>query len=243
MHRFYSGSENVSQDTIIISDSQQLHHLKDVLRLEAGDEAAVFDDKGNVYKVQVESLSYRNVVLKILDIRKSDKSNDVAITIGCAIPKKSKMDDIIDKLTQLGVDRIIPLMTQRVIVKFDKDKKSGRQKRWQKIALNASKQSQRNTVPVVEAITDFDEVIRRAQDFDLKLIPNLTGKRHTLKEILEQKKPGSVLALIGPEGDFSPEEISMAIKAGFRPITFGDYVFRVETAAVYVAGILNYEFS
>ncbi len=241
MHRFYSGSENVSQDRIIISDRQQLHHLKDVLRLEAGDGAAVFDDKGNVYKVRVESLSSRNVVLKIKDIRKSDKSNEVSITIGCAIPKKSKMDDIIDKLTQLGVDRIIPLITQRVIVKFDKDKKSGRQKRWQKIALNASKQSQRNTVPVVDAVVDFEEIIRDAQDFDLKLIPNLMGERRTLKEALAGKKPKNVLVLIGPEGDFSPEEISMAMKAGFMPVTFGDFVFRVETAAVYAAGVLRYE--
>jgi len=241
MHRFYSGSENVSQDRIIISDRQQLHHLKDVLRLEAGDEAAVFDDKGNVYQVEVESLSYRNVVLKIKDIRKSDKSKRILIAIGCAIPKKSKMDDIIDKLTQLGVDKIIPLITERVIVKLDKDKKSQRQKRWQKIALSASKQSQRNTVPVVEVVMDFEEIIKRAQDFDLKLIPNLRGERRTLKEALIGKKPKSVLVLIGPEGDFSPEEISMAIKAGFIPVTFGDFVFRVETACLYIASVLNYE--
>ena len=241
MHRFYSGSENVSQDRIIISDRQQLHHLKDVLRLEAGDEAEVFDDKGNVYQVEVESLSYRNVVLKIKDIRKSDKSKRILIAIGCAIPKKSKMDDIIDKLTQLGVDKIIPLITERVIVKLDKDKKSQRQKRWQKIALSASKQSQRNTVPVVEVVMDFEEIIKRAQDFDLKLIPNLRGERRTLKEALIGKKPKSVLVLIGPEGDFSPEEISMAIKAGFIPVTFGDFVFRVETACLYIASVLNYE--
>ena len=232
MHRFYCSSENVSQGRIIILDREQVHHLKDVLRLESGDEVVVFDDKGKVYQAQIEELSAQNVVLKIRDVRRTDKSKEILITIGCAIPKKSRMDDIIDKLTQLGVDRIIPLITERVIIKLGKDKKLQRQKRWQKIALSASKQSQRNTVPLVEVVTDFEEIINRAQDFDLKLIPNLMEERQTLKEALVGKKPKNVLVLIGPEGDFTEDELNLAKSKGCVPVSLGNLVLRVETAAV-----------
>lgn len=241
MNRFFCSSEVISKDKIIIHDKGQIHHARNVLRLKTNDRLAVFDEKGNEYITEIEEISVKNMTLKIREKHQSGSKDEFSITIGCAIPKKSKMDDIIDKLTQLGVDKIIPLITERVIVKLDKDKKSQRQKRWQKIALSASKQSQRNTIPLVEAVVDFQEIIRSAQDFDLKLIPNLTGERRTLKEALAGKKPKSALVLIGPEGDFSPEEISMAMKAGFIPVTFGDFVFRVETACLYIASVLNYE--
>ncbi len=133
------------------------------------------------------------------------------------------------------------MVSQRVIVRIDQTKGVQRQKRWEKIALSASKQSQRNTVPVIDPITDFSELIGKAQEFDLKLIPNLLGERKTLKEVLSGINPRSVLVLIGPEGDFTPGEIKSAIKSGFIPVTFGDSVLRVETACLYIAAVLNYE--
>ncbi len=242
MNRFYCANSNVQQDKIIISDFDQVHHLKDVLRFKLGESAVIFDDKGNVYSVKLERISEKQAEFRVQE-KKSGVNNlrQIRITIACAIPKKSKIDDIIDRATQLGVDRIIPLMSQRVIVRLEPAKGAQRQKRWEKIALSASKQSQRNTVPDVDPVTDFSVLIGKSQEFDLKLIPNLMGERKTLKEVLTGINPQSVLVLIGPEGDFTPGEIKSAIKAGFIPVTFGDSVLRVETACLYIAAVLNYE--
>ncbi len=242
MNRFYCAFPDVQEGRIIISDFDQLHHLKDVLRFKPGESAVIFDNKGNVYSVKLECISDKQAEFRVQEKKSGiDNSRQIQIAVACAIPKKSKIDDIIDRVTQLGVDRIIPLVSQRVIVRIDQAKGVQRQKRWEKIALSASKQSQRNTVPVVDPVTDFAELIGKAQEFDLKLIPNLLGERKILKEVLIGINPRSVLVLIGPEGDFTPEEIKLAIKAGFIPVTFGDTVLRVETACLYIAAVLNYE--
>jgi 16S rRNA (uracil1498-N3)-methyltransferase len=149
------------------------------------------------------------------------------------------MDDIIDKLTQLGVDRIIPLETERVIVKWDKNQRVRHLERFQKIALNASQQSQRKALPVIEPIKDIKEVISTAAGYDLKLIPHLMGERKTLKEIFIKNRPKNILVLIGPEGDFSSAEVALAKRAGFIPVSLGDLVLRVETAAVAIASFIR----
>ncbi|MFH0828442.1 MAG: RsmE family RNA methyltransferase [Candidatus Omnitrophota bacterium] len=241
MNRFYCSISDVRGEKIIICDPGQVHHIKDVLRFEAGEKAMIFDNLGNVYAARLVNISEKQAEFRVVEKKLKADFKKVMIAVACAIPKKDKIDDIIDKLTQLGVDRIIPLISERVIVKMDKAKQAQRWKRWEKIALSASKQSQRNSVPIVEPVTDFAELIGRVGEFDLKLIPNLLGERKTLKGCLSGKKPESVLVLIGPEGDFTSEEINFAVKAGFIPVTFGDFVFRVETAAVYIASILQYE--
>jgi 16S rRNA (uracil1498-N3)-methyltransferase len=245
MNRFYCSSSDVSADSITIRDKDQVHHIKNVIRLKEGERAVVFDDRANEFDCVIGKITLTEVVfaVKHKEAAANALKSKPLVTIACAIPKHSKIDDIIDKLTQLGVDRIIPLMTERVIVRLDREKKSNRRERWQKIALAASKQSQRNKVPVVDEVTDVKDLIAAAQEFDLKLIPTLPGERESLKEVCADKNPKRIIVLIGPEGDFTPKEINLALKAGFIPVTFGDQVFRVETAALFIASILNYEYS
>lgn len=238
MHRFYCPYQNITRDKIIISDKEQAHHLKDVLRLKVNDEVAVFDERSNEYTCLIKELLKDEVILDIKARRIVPENQKVRITIACAIPKKSKMDNIIDKLTQLGADRIIPMLTGHTIVKLDKHKRIFRLKRWQKIAQSASQQSQRNTLPIIEPITDIEEVLSMAGDYDLKLIPTLIGERKLLKDIFTNKSK-NILVLIGPEGDFTADEISVAEEKGFIPISLGDLVLRVETAAVVVASFIR----
>jgi 16S rRNA (uracil1498-N3)-methyltransferase len=242
MNRFYCSSADVSADTITLKDKDQVHHLKDVIRLAEGERVFVFDDKANEFDCVIRRITLTQVVFAIHKKSGGHVSSRPLITVACAIPKHSKIDDTIDKLTQLGVDRIVPLMTDRVIVRLDSEKKSSRRDRWQKIALAGAKQSQRNTVPVVDGVTEVRDLIAKAQEYDLKLIPTLPGARASLKSILAGSKPKNILVLIGPEGDFTPEEVALARDAGFIAVSFGDFVFRVETACLYVASILNYEF-
>jgi len=240
MPRLYASFQNISGNKITIVDKEQLHHLRDVLRLKVKEEVIVFDDQGHEYIAELENLSSQRMILKIKEKKKNLMRAKPKITIACAIPKKSKLDDIIDKLTQLGVERIIPLETERVIVNLDERKKGLKLTRWRKIAQSSSLQSQRNNLPVIDPVRGFKDVISGAQAFDLKLIPTLLGERNTLKEILQKSQYKNILILIGPEGDFTPKEVTLARQAGFTPVSLGDLVLRVETAAIAVASFIRF---
>jgi 16S rRNA (uracil1498-N3)-methyltransferase len=237
MHRFYV--DRIDGETASISDAGQLHHLKDVLRLKTGAAVVVCDSQGNEYTGTVAGIERKQAVIKVTASIPA-RRNKMKLTIACAIPKGDRMDDIIDQLTQLGVARIIPMDTERVVVKLDEAKKEARLKRWRKIAPNAARQSQRNRIPLIEPVTNITDVIARSQDFDLKLIPHLEGERKLIKDVLVAARPKNVIVLIGPEGDFTPAEVGLALKAGFIPVSLGDTVLRVATAAVAVASYFKF---
>ena len=236
MNRFYV-NEAVSGGSIVISDPEQLHHLRDVLRLKPGDEVAVFDPAGEEFLAEVSGLERKKAVLAVKSRRPAPPER-LKITIACAVPKKSRMDDIVDKLTQLGVDAIIPLETERTIVKLE-ERQSDRLERWQKIARNAAEQSRRNRLPRIYPVMGLEDVLGTAPEFDLKLIPTLAGDSRPLREALTGIRPASVLVLIGPEGDFTPGEVRRAFEAGFLPVSLGRTVLRVETAAIAAAAFLR----
>jgi len=233
MHRIYCPCLNIFRHKIIIDNKEQVHHGRDVLRLKINEEVIIFDGKGNEYRSILEKLLPKGMIFQVKEKEKFIlKPSKINIAVACAMPKASHMDEIINKLTQLGADRIIPLETERVVVKLDKHKKILRQERWKKIAQNASQQSQRNTLPILEPIKNIKELLLTAGNFDLKLIPALIGERKPLKEVLSEHKPKNILVIIGPEGDFTPAELDSAKRAGCIPVSLGDLVLRVETAAV-----------
>jgi 16S rRNA (uracil1498-N3)-methyltransferase len=236
MHRFYL-EDPISGEQVVIKDADQLHHLRDVLRLKTGDQIAVFDSAGREYLCLIASITRQKTLLNVLE-SKTIRSARFKLAVACALPKKSGFDDIVDKLTQIGVDTIIPLLTERVVVKTE-EARGSRLERWRKIARGAAEQSQRNTLPSIPGILFLKDLLSDSTGYDLKLIPTLDGERLSLHQILAEKMPTSVLVLIGPEGDFTPEEVKGAISAGFQPVTLGDNVLRVETAAVAVAAYLK----
>jgi len=239
MQRLFCVSRDIIGDKIFISNARQIHHLKDVLRSKAGDCLVVCDEKGNEYDAAIEKITFKNVELKIREMKSPDALRKTKVTVACAIPKKSKFDDIVDRLTQLGVERIIPLRTERVIIKLDSHKESLRLARWEKLVLSAAEQSQRKSLPVIDPVTQLEEVLLEAENYDLKLVPALIGERQALVQVLSKKEFQNILVLIGPEGDFSPRELKLAESAGFIPITLGEFVLRVETAAVTVASFIR----
>jgi 16S rRNA (uracil1498-N3)-methyltransferase len=238
MNRFYI-DRKIEGDTLSLTDPDQLHHLRDVLRLRTGERIVVFDNQRNEYAAAITGIERLEVRLQVLSVR-SAPDRGFRLTIGCAIPKKASMDDIIDHLTQMDVDRIIPLETERVIVKLDQEKKAQRLARWKTIALNAAQQSQRSSLPRIDPVTPFDELVKNSGNFRLKLIPNLEGRRQSIREVLQERKPNDVLAVIGPEGDFSPAEVKAAVSAGFIPVSLGSSVLRVDTAALAVASFIKF---
>jgi len=240
MNRFIVDKVEAKDKVIILNDPAQLHHLRDVLRIKPLEKVGIFDNSGNEYICVLLEAGAGAARLEIKE-RKAASDPGVSLTIACAIPKKVKMGDIVDKLTQLGVECIIPLETERVIVRLDKQKKIERLQRWEKIALSAAKQSQRSRLAQIKPISVLKDVLSSGDEFDLKLIPTLEGRRKTLKEVFSQecKKIRKVIVLIGPEGDFSRAEVALAKKSGFLPVSLGRQVLRVDTAAIAAASFIK----
>jgi 16S rRNA (uracil1498-N3)-methyltransferase len=237
MHRFLV--DRIQGDNATLTDAGQLHHIRDVLRLKADDVVIVSDGAGNDFTGVITTIDKKQVVFKLTPLKKQ-RSRSVALTIACAIPKGSRMDDVIDFLTQLGVACIIPMRTERVVVKLDEAKMTARLQRWQKIAQNAARQCQRSSIPTMAPVTDIEKVIAESQGFDLKLIPHLSGERKLIRDIIAKSRPKNIIVLIGPEGDFTPAEVELALHNGFNPVSLGGTVLRVATAAVAVAAYIRF---
>jgi len=236
MHRFFV--DRIKGDKAILLDPAQLHHIRDVLRLKDNDAVIIFDGAGHEYNGVITSMSKTQAEFRLAPMQKHQRNN-IVLTIACAIPKGGHMDEIVDGLTQLGVIRIIPMRTDRVVVKLDEAKSESRLKRWRKIAQSAARQCQRSDIPVITPVTDIKKVIADSQIYDLKLIPYLSGERRLLKDVLSKKNYKNILVLIGPEGDFTPSEVDLALHNDFIPVSLGDTVLRVATAAITVTAYIK----
>jgi len=238
-HRIFYPVPRKLTESVAITDQGIIHYIKDVLRLKPEDILALFDGGGREYLCRIEKIEKRCVDVRILEKKTAPVSSRPFVAVACAIPKNTKIEDIIDKLTQLGVDRIIPMLTDRVIVRFNEQKKAHKFERWQKIAVAASRQSGRMVLPIIDPIRTFDEVIAESSGFLQRFIPTLEGDRKNISEIKAHSSE-SILFLIGPEGDFSSAEIILARKQGFIPVSLGELVLRVDTAAIAVAGFIRF---
>jgi 16S rRNA (uracil1498-N3)-methyltransferase len=171
------------------------------------------------------------------------------IVLGQAIPKGKNMELIVQKAVEIGAAEIAPIISDRTIVQVDSESATQKQSKWRQIAIEAAKQSGQNWLPHVHTPRKLAELFSMApeESFDLRLIGSLQPDARHLKKILadysreHELRPRSVLMLIGPEGDFTPAELSLARRQGCQPITLGPIILRVETAAIYCLSILSYE--
>jgi len=240
MTRLYCPKEVVSGSEILINDRKQVHYLCNVLRLKLNDDVFAFDGQGNEYRCKVQELSKKIVRLLIKEELKIKPQSKSYLAVACSLPKqKSTFDDLVDKLSQLGVDKIIPMITERVIVRWNSDQKQRHHQRWYKIAKQACAQSGRNTLPIIEPIKEIGQILAYGKSFDLKLIPTLIQRKQNLGDIISDSLPKSILVLIGPEGDFTDQELTQAREAGFTSVFLGDLVLRVDTAAIAVAAFFK----
>ncbi len=232
MHRFYCPTSNFSQKNIQITDKDELHHLRDVLRLKKNDTISLFDGKGGEASGKLLSVTPKQADVRI-QTAKQTKHKKPLIILACALPKKTKFEFIIEKATELGVDEIIPLKTRRTEINLKGDRLDKKHLRYKTIAINASKQSCRSIIPAIHPITELSSALDHLTKTTTVIIPSLTGKRKnifgTFKEI---KSPKAISFLIGPEGDFTPKEYKLAQEAGCIPVTLGETVLKVETAAL-----------
>lgn len=233
MQRYFA-KENTN-NKLILSDTD-IHHIKNVMRMNIGDYIEViYDSKLHICKInELEPLSL--VVDNVID--KENKINlDVTIAIG--LVKEQKMDLILQKLTELGVNRIIPISMERSIVKLDKERFSKKKIRWETICKEASEQSKRTSIPVIEDIMSIKELSMLEADY--KLVASTKEKDKMLNYYLQNiNNYAKIIMVVGPEGGISDSEESLLNDNGFDSVSFGNLIFRVETAAIYAASIFNF---
>lgn len=232
MYNFFA-KENQRQNGRYFIDGTDYNHIKNVLRMVVGDSFLV-SEKGVSNLCEIESFETDFVVAKITEENFNDTNLPIKIHLFQGLPKGDKMELIIQKTVELGIESIIPVEMSRCVVKIDDKKKKSKQQRWQAISESAAKQSKRNTIPEIEEIVTYKQAIARAKEMDLFLVPyeSKNGMEDT-KNALSQLKIGmSVGILIGPEGGFDEKEVVLAFENGGKVISLGKRILRTETAAI-----------
>lgn len=218
----------------------EARHLSQVLRIRPGETITVFDGHGRRASAEVLTVS-RDLVYLGLGEAQTPPPPMPAITLAQAIPKGKNMDLIVQKAVELGIARIHPLVTRNTVVQPG----DGKSDKWRRNALEACKQCGQDTLPEIYNPQPFERWLASQNEAGgLKLIASLAPGARPLRETLHDH-PGTTAAtlLVGPEGDFTPEETNAAIAGGFLPVSLGSIVLRVETAALFCLSALRYEFS
>ncbi|MFA6636846.1 MAG: RsmE family RNA methyltransferase [Candidatus Omnitrophota bacterium] len=242
MGRFFVAKESVYDGEAVIS-GDEARHMIEVMRLENGDNVVVFDGEGSEYRGTVKNADRKKMTLtvSINDVKNFPPEEFPRITLAQAIPKKNKMDLIVEKATELGVHRIVPIITERTIVRPDKRNSSKVTERWKRIALETSKQCGRQRTPEISGTVFFREVIGTVKNYDLSLLACLDTRTVPIKRALPSPVPKNVLVIIGPEGDFSPPEIENAEEERCILVSLGKRVLKSDTAGLFVISIIGYE--
>jgi 16S rRNA (uracil1498-N3)-methyltransferase len=245
MHRFFLPPGHCAGDVLRL-DGREAHHALHVLRLKRGELVAVLDGIGNEFLCAVENSSRHAVTLSV-SLKNFTPPLPCSITLLQAVPKGKIIESIIQKAVELGARRIVPLLTEHVVTRLDDRDAADKRTKWQQVAIEAIKQCGAAWLPEIETPTTLGEFLKRGDKFYLSLVGSLQKERRHPRECLSgfQAKhgrlPQSVGVWIGPEGDFTPEELEAIQASGALPISLGRLVLRVETAAIYCLSILNYE--
>lgn len=232
MYNFFVEESYRNGDLFAISGSD-CNHIKNVLRMRVGDSLLV-SSNGISHLCEITSIDNDTVLVKIIEENYKSTNLPIKIHLFQGLPKSDKMELIIQKCVELGVEEIIPVEMNRCVSKLDGKKKLSKVSRWQSIAESAAKQSKRNSIPKVSEVLSFNEALNYANSLDLVLIPyeNAEGMTATKQTLFEIKSGMSIGIFIGPEGGFDESEILFAIQSGGKSISLGKRILRTETAAI-----------
>lgn len=240
MSKFFIEPENIFEEKIIIT-GEDVKHIKNVLRSKPGDEIVLSNGNGIDYIVKIDSLEAEQIITSIIKSFINENEPPIEVTLFQGIPKADKMDYIIQKCVELGVKKIVPVITDRTIVKIENQKDAIKKtERWQKIVQEAAKQCNRGIIPIVALPMKFDEALKLAAEAEFSIIPYEKEMENGLKGLLKNRYE-NISVIIGPEGGFSENEIKDAVNKGIKPVTLGPRILRTETAGIAVMSILMYE--
>ena len=235
MPHFYVNPKDIKDKNFIIED-EQFHYLSNVRRFCVGDEINIFDGLGNSYKARIDNIdkkSIRGIILSSKTLVLPDKK----ISLYTAIPKGERFDWLIEKASEIGISKIVPVIYVRSVVKELSENKL---ERYKKISISASSQSWRADIMPIEKPVKFDEVIEKICDEKntLNVLPWESEEEKSILSLLKGNKDiKNINIFIGPEGGFDKTEIDVAVKNGFKTVTLGKNILRVETAAIVASSI------
>lgn len=242
MYHFFTVPEQIGETSVCIT-GPDVNHIKNVLRMKAGEEILVSNGIDKDYVCRISAIESSQVTADILSCEEGGRELPSRLYLFQGLPKSDKMELIIQKAVELGVYRIIPVETRRTVVKLDAKKEDSRVKRWNAISESAAKQSGRLVIPEVSGVMTLKEAFAYASSFEMNLVPyeNARGMAGT-KEIIAEVKAGMQVGIfIGPEGGFEEEEIELAMAHGMKPVTLGKRILRTETAGLTILSILMFQ--
>lgn len=241
MQHFFVEPDYITEGQVRIT-GDDVKHITKSLRLGPGDEISVADGKGRKYIVEIVETGNGLVIGDIKEEFRSKVEPEVEITLLQGLPKSRKMDLIVEKCTELGIDKVIPAETKRSVVKLKPSKAKRRRKRWQRKAEAAAKQSKRARIPAVGQLMDLADLAEIAADYDLILLPWEEESTNSVKEVLGSATAiEKVLIIIGPEGGFAAEEVEAAKQLGAKSVSLGPRILRTETAGLTTLSLVLYE--
>ena len=239
MHRVLIPSRAVRGGEALISDPDALHHLVDVLRVGVGDRVECFDGQGRSYAGRIVRIE-RSALALAVDERREEPMPRVAMRLAQALVRPDQFEWAIQKSTELGVAEILPMVTSRTRVRVPRHGGTERLARWRRIIEAAAAQCGRASLPVIAAPQAFEDVLKTA-GARYVLLPTLAEAGHPLGDhAAAVQRAGEVMIMIGPEGDFSPEEVALAKARGAHPVTLGRARLKSETAAVVTLAVLQH---
>lgn len=246
MHRFFV-EPDFSQKTTFTLPEKESHHAANVLRLTVNEVVTVLNGRGEELRCAVTGVSKKAVSLQVME-RKQHPPRPFQVTLLQAVPKAKLIEAILQKATELGVARVVPLLSERVITQLDEEDMTDKQEKWQHVVIEACKQCGQPWLPQVEKPQTLREFLRRGEKWDLSLVASLQPETKHARAVFQQadftKTARPAVSLwVGPEGDFTAAEVIAIIAAGAKPITLGPLVLRCETAATYGMSVINHELS
>ena len=239
MPRFFIDHPKSSEDTVFL-DAGETRHAVSVFRLKKGDGIELFDGTGHRFLGIAGEVSDGRLSVRLTEKKLAPFPSPAQISLGVAVFRPERMEILIQKACELGAHAIIPLLTERCIVKLSEDRWRSKVGRWQKIVHESCKQCGLAYSPEIVAPQPFKNFIAETKNYDLVLIPTLEGATTPMIRALPAPAPRRILVLIGPEGDFSPKEKAIALEAGAKPVSLGPLVLRSETAGIYVLSTVHF---
>jgi 16S rRNA (uracil1498-N3)-methyltransferase len=245
MHRFHLPPEQCHGDLIQLADDEA-HHATRVLRVQSGEAVTVLDGAGHTIDCEVREVAKRTVTLCV-KLRTFSPPLPCQITLLQAIPKAKAMDYIVQKATELGAARIVPILSERVVVQLNERDATDKAAKLRPVAIEAIKQCGSPWLTKIEPPVTLKSFLARGEKFELPVVASLqAGSQHPREFIRQfreqhQRLPQTACIWIGPEGDFTPAEMELLRANGALPITLGRLVLRSDTAAIYSLSVLNYE--
>jgi 16S rRNA (uracil1498-N3)-methyltransferase len=241
LHRFFVAAPDIEDEQVVMS-GRQAHQICKVLRLKPGDHFVALDNRGQEYQTELTEVTCDQVKGQVVQKRLATGEPKVRITLYQSLLAREKFEWVLQKCTEVGVSRFVPVITQRSVVRKANSVKEEKLTRWRRIITEAAEQSHRGRIPEMASPVDLQNALNQLGRFDLTLLASPDAQDNTLRDSLGRCDTiDSAALLIGPEGGFVPEEIEQCVSKGAAAFTMGPRVLRTETAAVVASSLILYE--